>query len=318
MSECTAINCYNIDKRKELFESLGGLPEIAVQNREWLYMLQEDTRQSLAIEGYIATEEQLETVLRGERATLEITNYFRTAQSIYDQSLQYYRDKLPTPVSLPVVRHIHSELFRGLDTRRGEFRTMPIHIRGAQVTPPEFDIAAYMQIALSIMEDNFRTLPILLAMARAHTIFESIHPFSDGNGRVGRILLNYLVISKGYPPIVIKGIHKEDRDRYYSALEAADKGFHQGFPSPIQQTIQMRLNEGNFAPLCALLCDGLLPQLDRMTAIVMEIHEPLMDLSEMAKLLAVKEVTLRQRILRGKLIAIKRGKKLYSHPKLML
>ncbi len=59
----------------------------------------------------------------------------------------------------------------------------------------------------------------------AHTLFESIHPFHDGNGRVGRILLNYLVVSNGYPPIVIKGMSSEDRQRYYAALEAGDKGF---------------------------------------------------------------------------------------------
>jgi Fic family protein len=318
MSEQASTNCYNIDKRRELFESLGGLPEITVQNTEWLYMLQEDTRQSLAIEGYFATEEELDTVLRGERAALEITNYFRTAQAIYDQSLQYYRDKLSPPLSLPVVRHIHSELFRGLDNKRGEFRSLAIHIRGAKVIPPEFDVAAYLHVALSIMEDEFRTLPILLAVARAHTLFESIHPFPDGNGRVGRVLLNYLVISKGYPPIVIKGISKEERDRYYLALEIADKGFHQGFPSPTRQTLQSQLDKGDFVPLCALLYDGLLPRLDRMTAIAIEQHEPLLDLNKMAEQLGVKEVTLRQRILRGKLIAIKRGKKLYSHPRLVL
>jgi fido (protein-threonine AMPylation protein) len=308
-------NCYNIEKHRSLFESLGGFPEIVVENTEWLYMLREDTRQSLAIEGYFATEEELEAVLKGGRSTLEITNYFRTAQTMYDQALQYHRDNIYAPLSLPVIRHIHSELFRGLDNRRGEFRKMPIHIQGAKVKPPEYDIEAYLRAAIDLMLDNFLNVPTIFAAARAHAL---LHPFSDGNGRVGRILLNYLVISKGYPPIVIKGISQEERSRYYLSLETADKGFHQGFSFATRDSLQAQLDEGDIVPLCNLLCEGLLPRLDLITVLAMEKQEPLMDLNAMAARLEVKEGTLRQWILRGKLVAIKRGKKLYSHPKLIL
>lgn len=62
MSEQTSKNCYTIEDRRLLLESLGGLPETAVLNTKWLYMLQEDTRQSLAIEGHFATEEELTAI----------------------------------------------------------------------------------------------------------------------------------------------------------------------------------------------------------------------------------------------------------------
>lgn len=55
-------------------------------NSEWLCMLEQDTRHSLTIEGYFATDEELKAVLQGGRSSLEITNYLRTAQTVYDQA----------------------------------------------------------------------------------------------------------------------------------------------------------------------------------------------------------------------------------------
>jgi Fic family protein len=318
VDEQAAKNCYMIEERRALLESLGGLPETTVRNQEWLYMLEEDTRQSLAIEGHFATEEELEAVLGGRKTDLEILNYFRIAQTVYDQALQYYRDKTPPPLGLPVVRHVHSELFRGLTERRGEFRKEGIQVRGAKVPPPEYDVDIYLTAALTVTAEVLRTKPVLPALARAHALFESIHPFLDGNGRVGRVLLNYLAISKGYPPIVIKGEARADRERYYAALEAADKGFHKGFPDPTVQALRTRLEEGSFEPLSLLLCEGLLPRQDRLIALALEQQEPLVSLAELASQLGVKESALRLRAVRGRLIAVKRGRKLYSHARLAL
>ena len=59
----------------------------------------------------------------------------------------------------------------------------------------------------------------LIAAAYFHAKFENIHPFADGNGRTGRLLMNYLLVLHNHPPIVI---HEEDRRLYYGALEAWD------------------------------------------------------------------------------------------------
>ena len=58
-----------------------------------------------------------------------------------------------------------------------------------------------------------------MAAAYFHAKFENIHPFADGNGRVGRLAMNYLLVLHGHPPIII---HEEDRRDYYDALEAWD------------------------------------------------------------------------------------------------
>lgn len=318
MMEISPAQCGTVADRKALLECFGGLPDTSVLNTEWLYMLEQDTRHSLAIEGYFATEEQLEAVLQGKRANLEVTNYFRTAQTVYDQALQYYRDR-DFRLDLSLVRHFHSELFRGSDERRGQFRIGGIQILRAKVRPPEFDLESYVRAALRVMESDLNTLPILLGLARAHTLFESIHPFHDGNGRAGRILLNYLAVSKGYPPIVIKGITAAERERYHSALETADTGFHEGFPDDItSDALRERLEHGTFDPLARLLCEGLLPRLDRLIVLALEAREPLLTLPEVAERLGVKEPALRKRIERGTLLSIRRGKRVYSHPQLAL
>jgi Fic family protein len=115
-------DCDTIPERKSLLERLGGLSETFVQNAEWPYLRVEDSRQSLAIEGHRATEDDLAAALGGAKTGLEIANYLRAAQTIYDQALQYCHGKINPPLDLPTIRHIHSELFRGFDRQRREFR----------------------------------------------------------------------------------------------------------------------------------------------------------------------------------------------------
>lgn len=67
---------------------------------------------------------------------------------------------------------------------------------------------------------DLRTLNALTAAAYFHAKFENIHPFVDGNGRVGRLLLNFFLVRHGHSPIVI---HEENRKDYYEALEAWDR-----------------------------------------------------------------------------------------------
>ena len=309
-------NC-DTSQRLELLEQLGGLTETSVQNSEWLYMLEEDTRQSLAIEGYFATELELKGVLTGRKTTPEIQNYYRVAQSMYDQALQGRREG-ELMLYMALVRHVHSELFRELSPKRGEFRRGAIRIQGAKVSPPTHDLEAYLQSWFTITLELVRTLEPIAALARSHALFKSIHPFEDGNGRAGRILLNYLSISLGLPPIVIKGFTAEERTRYYAALEAADAGFHNRFPPPNAAKLKAALEQGNFGKLETLLCEGVLPRLNALIAGEVERREGLKDFKTLSAELGVQEVTLRQWVSRGKLIAVKRGKKLFSHASLRL
>ena len=307
----------DLTRRLHKLTELGGLPLVGVRNDEWLYMLHEETRQSLSIEGYFATDSQLKAVLSGRRSGPEILNYFRAAQGLYDLALQQHREN-ELGINLPLIRHIHSELFRELDERRGLFRSGGIQISGAKVRPPEHDLEAYVRAWLALVPSAFQQGSVLDVLARQHVLFEAIHPFADGNGRTGRIVLNYLAISLGWPPIIIKGTEASDRERYYAALEAGDQGFHAGFPAPNPVALARALSEGDFLPMQHLLADGVIPQLDTLLASAVEARFALQPLSELAAGFGVQEATLRQWVTRGQLVAVRRGRRLYSHPLLSL
>lgn len=310
-----------LDRRMERLKELGGLPSgvIAVRNDEWLYMLEEETRHSLAIEGYFATEKELKTIIAGGQHTdSEILGYYRTAGSLYDLALQYHREN-DFRIDIPLIRHIHSELFREVNgPERGSFRRGPVRIQGAKVQPPSSDLPSYVSSLVRIIRDKRNSCSLVPFLARVHVLFEAIHPFEDGNGRAGRILLNYLDIGSGYPPLVIKGISEEERRTYYRALEAGDRGFHGAFPKPGVHELTAALEEGDFRPLETIIARALAQRMDRIIGTVVERDKGLMELSELAPHFGVKPPTLRKWIERDKLIAVKRKGKLYSHPSLYL
>jgi Fic family protein len=92
-------------------------------------------------------------------------------------------------------------------TGRNEVGSLPENVSG--------DIAALLDEVQA-----YSGLEILKTAAYFHLRFEYIHPFADGNGRVGRTLMNYFLMSRDHPPLII---HDEDKAAYYAALEAYDK-----------------------------------------------------------------------------------------------
>ncbi|MBD5156700.1 MAG: Fic family protein [Butyrivibrio sp.] len=79
-----------------------------------------------------------------------------------------------------------------------------------------------VQEEISELLDEINDVPdekVLIAAAYFHAKFENIHPFADGNGRAGRLIMNYILLLHKHPPVII---HEEDRKDYYAALEAWD------------------------------------------------------------------------------------------------
>ena len=81
------------------------------------------------------------------------------------------------------------------------------------------DVADEMAELLDELQD-LDSGNVLIAAAYFHAKFENIHPFADGNGRTGRLAMNYLLVMHNHPPVTI---HEEDRKEYYEALEAWDR-----------------------------------------------------------------------------------------------
>lgn len=314
-----------VEERWDLLRRLGGLdlPLVQVLNREWLYMLQEDTRHSLAIEGYFASEAELEEVVQGGKASVEILNYFRTAQFVYEQALQDAKEAV-FRLDVAFINNIHGQLFRHTSLDEKGFRGKPADgmeraISGAKVKPP-LEATDYLRAFAQLVPRLLEAREPLEALAKAHVLFEAIHPYKDGNGRVGRLVLNYMALWKGLPPMAIKGLEEKEREQYYRALEEADKAFHKGFPPPDPSALLRALDLGEWQPLACLLGEALVERLDTTLALALLRYAELKSMEEVARDLGVSRAQAYVWVNRRRLAAYRPGGKaqLLSHPWLFL
>jgi len=118
------------------------------------------------------------------------------------------------------IQDIHKELMNGIDTRIG-YRTTDVRVIRANFKATPFPyIKADMDLLIKFYNENKNKLHPLVLGSIFHHKFEKIHPFMDGNGRTGRMLLNFILIKNNYPPLMI--LNKE-RSYYLDALRKADK-----------------------------------------------------------------------------------------------
>lgn len=109
----------------------------------------------------------------------------------------------------------------------GAYKTQPNHVITAtgelfQFATPEETPARMAEFVRWLREEIAQpTLNITLLLAQLHHRFVRIHPFDDGNGRVVRLLLNFVALNSGFPPLVIKS---RERSRYIAAIQASDAG----------------------------------------------------------------------------------------------
>lgn len=138
-----------------------------------------------------------------------------------------YRDAFEYVVSLvdaksqlteSVVRQIHSLVLMDNAANRGVYRTVPVRILGANHEPPQpYLVAPQMEALLLDYEERKQSVHLIEAAAEFHLRFEGIHPFIDGNGRTGRLILNFELMKAGFLPVNIKF---SDRRKYYDCFDA--------------------------------------------------------------------------------------------------
>jgi Fic family protein len=157
----------------------------------------------------------------------EVSNY---VAAIY-RGLALLRDELP--VSLRLVREIHKVLLgrgRGSDKDPGEFRRTQNWLGGTRpgnalfVPPPPEEVLPCLGALEKFLHNDPEPTPVLIKAALAHVQFETIHPFLDGNGRIGRLLVTLLLIAEqamAEPLLYLSLYFKQNRQRYYELLQAA-------------------------------------------------------------------------------------------------
>ncbi len=181
----------------------------------------EHTYNSTSIEGTTFTKRQTEGVIF-HKATisnkpliehLEVSNHAAVLKNIFQQ-------KHLSPLSEALIQEIHKGLLLGIRDDAGHYSKHPRAIRGVTLalTHPA-DIPEEM--ALLIKAWNRKPAQKTISdIARFHSAFELIHPFGDGNGRTGRLLMVIQCLQTGHPPVIIENTRKID---YYEVLEYAQK-----------------------------------------------------------------------------------------------
>lgn len=208
-----------------LFSRIDALKEQLNQRRPLtageLQRLQEEflveyTYNSNAIEGNTLTLQETALVLEGitiDRKPLKdhLEAVGHKDAFLYVQEL--IRDNIP--FSETIIKQIHTLVLMNRPEDRGIYRRIPVRIMGAYHTPPDPIMVPEMMEKL-IAEFTKKKLHPIENAALFHLKFEGIHPFVDGNGRTGRLILNLFLMQNGYPPINVKFA---DRKRYYDAFD---------------------------------------------------------------------------------------------------
>ena len=221
----------------------GGLPGPSEAPDIWREILIEETHHSTALEGNSLSPAQVAQLLADRAAAegkppsdcMEVIGYARAAQWVHAQIADASGDEPTGPLlSLYEVRTIHHWVLQPVweaaphyaatdQEQPGSYRQHEIRHFPSGMKPVTWPlIPAEMDAWIA----NVNRLPAnpeapLEQLAATHCRFEQIHPFLDGNGRTGRLLLNLVLVRLGYPPTVIR---VQDREQYLRALQNADRG----------------------------------------------------------------------------------------------
>lgn len=180
------------------------------------------TYHSNAIEGNTLTLQETKLVLeegltiggKSLREHIEATNNAKA----FDRMEELAKKKCS--IDHITIEEIHEIVTRSILEDAGRYRTRNVRITGAAKSLPDWSKIVKLMDELIEKITESKAHPVETASFLHHRFVE-IHPFSDGNGRVARLLTNLYLVARDYPPAVLK---KEDRGKYYKSLRAADAG----------------------------------------------------------------------------------------------
>ena len=208
----------DIQRKRERLSEMRPLTQGEVERLAEEFMI-DFTYNSNAIEGNTLTLK--ETALALEGMTIDQKPLKDHLEAVgHRDAFLYVQDvaKQELPLSETVIKNIHALVLMNRPDDKGVYRRIPVRIMGAYTEPVQpYMIEPRMTELLSANEERKNTMTDIERIALFHLEFEGIHPFIDGNGRTGRLILNLDLIRNGYPPINVKFT---DRKRYYDAFDA--------------------------------------------------------------------------------------------------
>lgn len=227
----------------DLRTRMGGLPSPVEAEAIWDELWHQEAHHSTALEGNTLVLNEVRKLLDEGRAVgskelreyMEVVGYGTAAKWVYGQALEPGDWTNGDLLSLQEVRTIHYEAMTPVwnvaahphataAEAPGNWRQHEIQPFPEGMTPPPF-VEIDQGMADWVVEANklrsTDAVPFPERLAKIHNDFEQIHPFLDGNGRTGRLLLNLLLVRLGYPPAIV---FKNERGAYLRVMRRADKG----------------------------------------------------------------------------------------------
>lgn len=230
----------------DLRQRFGGLPTPSESVYVWRDIWHLEAHHSTALEGNTLVLKEVERLLdRGQavgakplKEYLEVKGYAEAAEWVYAQASSPNDVDGRPLVSVQEVRNIHHVAMTPVwsvaphpdatdQESPGNFRRHELHPFAEGMQPPTWPLVpAALEDWVTRVHDLLggptdETRPLTERLAEAHCAFERVHPFIDGNGRTGRLVLNLMLVRLGYPPVVIL---KQQRPHYLTALGRADQG----------------------------------------------------------------------------------------------
>ena len=234
---------HRIESKLAELNSLRLLPPSAVKKLRQQFEI-EMTYNSNAIEGnsltlketYLVISEGMTVKNKPLKDHLEAKDHYEALEFVMDL-VEHHK---PQTLSEQLIRTLHQIVVR--DTEKewaGRYRNSNVMITGASHQPPEAMVVPKKMAGLVHWFRNHHTTlhPVELAALMHHKLVH-IHPFFDGNGRVGRILMNVILMREGYPLAVIL---KNDRKKYYDSLAKSDREDYTALVRFVAQSVERSL-----------------------------------------------------------------------------
>jgi Fic family protein len=217
----------------------------------------ESVYNSNAIENSTLTLEDTERIL----LAVEISRHMDLREVHEAQNLarvvEYIRANHAAPLTLDRMLLLHKMLLANIDEEiAGRFRIGGEYVRvGTHIAPAPKNVEPMLVEMLVRFASDLSVHPVE-RLARVHLTFENVHPFVDGNGRIGRVVLNYLLYQLGFPPIIVRTKGKE---KYYAMLREFDTS---GKIKPFAQHLSLLMLESMHRRIAYLKGAKIVPAVD--------------------------------------------------------
>ncbi len=235
----TALSPKELEELKTL-EAKGSIRVLHLNERDWIKFTRAFTYDTNAIEGSTVTDLEVKKILGKNEWPKNRTKYEISETYGVSEAITYIR-KTRCHISLRFIKKLHEIVFKNSKPFAGQFRSKGTEVaivdaegnvvhRGAPAT----EIVKLLGEIVRWYNQNKKKYSSIVLAAVVHNQFENIHPFQDGNGRVGRLLLNNILLKHDLPPI---NVELKNRKRYYNSLQEYQKNRN------IRPTIELILKE---------------------------------------------------------------------------